>query len=110
MVPDWLSVGWKVWSDPEMSFGRDYFLPMPKPDWTGACRRMAEYADSAGLSVQWLRRLCVPRRQRLQMVAVREPAAPLQCGRCLLERTLGAELVQQPASLYRGELAGSLLA
>ena len=49
MAPDWLSVGWKVWSDPEMSFGRDYFLPMPKPD--GACKRMAEYADSAGSSV-----------------------------------------------------------
>ena len=59
MAPDWLSVGWKVWSDPEMSFGRDHFLPMPKPD--GACKRMAEYADFAGLSVQLLRCLCVPR-------------------------------------------------
>ena len=63
MAPDWLTVGLKVWSDPEMSFGRDYFLPLPKPDWTGVCKRMAEYADSAGLSVQLLRRLYVPRRQ-----------------------------------------------
>ena len=71
-----------------MSFGRDYFLPMPQPDWTMACKGMAECAYSAGLGVQLLRRLCVPRRQGSQLVAVREPAAPVGCGRRLLERTL----------------------
>ena len=73
MAPDWLTVGWKVWSDPEMSFGRDYFLPLPKPDWTGVCTRMAEYADSAGLSVQLLRRMHVPRRQGSTWVQSKHP-------------------------------------
>ena len=73
MAPDWLTVGCKVWSDPEMSFGRDYFLPLPKPDWTGVCTRMAEYADSAGLSVQLLRRLHVPRRQGSTWVQSKHP-------------------------------------
>ena len=81
MAPDWLTVGWKVWSDPEMSFGRDYFLPLPKPDWTGVCKRMAEYADSAGLSVQLLRRLYV-----------RVGKAPNGCSPRTLERALRAKL------------------
>ena len=63
MVSDWLKRGWQLWSSDALSFGRDFFLPLPNHDWSSVRQVMAEYADIVGLSKQVLRSLRVPVRQ-----------------------------------------------
>ena len=59
MAPGWLEEGLRVWASKEMSFERDYFLPMPNADWSGVRRVMVDYADVVGLSQHLLRNLRV---------------------------------------------------
>lgn len=56
----WLQVGWDIWQRESMRFDRDYFLPLPTDDWSGAQRIMADYADAAALSKHLLRQLRQP--------------------------------------------------
>ena len=59
-VPNWLKLGWDIWDRPCLSFRRDYFLPLPKQDWSGARRVMADYADTVALSKSLFRMLRLP--------------------------------------------------
>ena len=36
MNPDWLVDGWAIWQQESMGFQRDYFLPLPRADHSGA--------------------------------------------------------------------------
>ena len=50
----WLDEGMVLWLDGELSFSRDYFLPLPSPCLGKALRRRALYTDCAGFSVALL--------------------------------------------------------
>ena len=60
MKPDWLEVGWSVWSSADMYFERDYFLPLPNADASGAIHRMSDYAHTLAGSKRLLRCLRRP--------------------------------------------------
>ncbi|CAE7746198.1 unnamed protein product, partial [Symbiodinium necroappetens] len=60
MKPDWLEVGWSVWSSADMYFERDYFLPLPNADASGAMYRMSDYAHTLAGSKRLLRFLKRP--------------------------------------------------
>lgn len=60
MAPEWLDAGLKIWRHDAMSFERDFFLPLPRADWEGVTRCMADYGDIVGLSKQLLRKLRQP--------------------------------------------------
>ena len=60
MAQEWLHAGLKIWQHDAMSFERDFFLPLPRADWEGVTRCMADYGDIVGLSKQLLRKLRQP--------------------------------------------------
>ena len=60
MAPSWLSIGLDVWRHADMNFDRDYFLPLPRSDWEGVRKCMADYGDVVGLTKLLLRQLKVP--------------------------------------------------
>ena len=47
----WLDVGLLLWQQGEMSFDRDYFLPLPTPALDGVLHIGALFTDSAGFSL-----------------------------------------------------------
>ena len=46
----WLDLGLALWLEGPLSFSRDYFLPLPSPDFEGALEIRAKYSDAAGFS------------------------------------------------------------
>ena len=48
----WLDAGLAFWLDPEegLFFKRDFFLPLPSPDFTAALKLKAVYTDALGFS------------------------------------------------------------
>ena len=57
MAPSWLSIGLDVWRRADMNFDRDYCLPLPRSDWEGVRKCMADYGDVAGLTKLLLQKL-----------------------------------------------------
>ena len=50
----WLDAAFVLWLEGDLAFARDYFLPLPTEDLSGALRRRALYSDSAALSASLL--------------------------------------------------------
>jgi hypothetical protein len=46
----WLETGLELLARPELSFARDYLVPLPSPNLEGSCGLRAEYADAQGLT------------------------------------------------------------
>ena len=72
-VSDWLELGWEVWGLSGMNFQRDFFLPLPKQDLSGARRIMADYADTVALSKSLFSVLRLPVLQGGRWVASDRP-------------------------------------
>ena len=60
MNPDWLVDGWAIWQQESMGFQRDYFLPLPRADHSGARHSLADYARTMALNKEFLSQLRVP--------------------------------------------------
>ena len=60
MNPNWLVDGWAIWQQESMGFQRDYFLPLPRADHSGARRSLADYAHTIALNKEFLSQLRVP--------------------------------------------------
>jgi len=61
VFPDWLQVGWELmWSNPALSFDRDYLVGLPDDSFEGMVGRKAEYQDLAGLQENLYRMLKIP--------------------------------------------------
>ena len=82
MVPNWLEVGTKIWSRPEMCFKRDFFLPLPRDDWSGARHVLADAGDTAGLCKQLWRLLRLPRRHLSTWCRSNEPLFHTEAALC----------------------------
>ena len=46
----WLDIGLLLWTEADLAFARDYFLPLPNADCSGVLKQRALYSDSAGFS------------------------------------------------------------
>ena len=59
---EWLDIGLVLWMDPKSAlyFRRDFFLPLPTPDFAGVLRTRAQYTDALGFSRALLGTLRAP--------------------------------------------------
>ena len=48
--PDWLATGFGLWQNGSMAFVRDYFLPLPAADLSGARQIMAKYPQVVAMT------------------------------------------------------------
>ena len=48
--PDWLATGFGLWQNGSMAFVRDYFLPLPTADLSGARQIMAKYPQVVAMT------------------------------------------------------------
>ena len=60
LASGWLAEGWELWQNSTMAFTRDYFLPLPNADFSGARPTMADYPQTVVLTKKLWRSLKVP--------------------------------------------------
>ena len=75
---DWLQEGFDIWTSQPFQFNRDFFLPLPKPDWETPSHKMANYSAMSALNRSLLLDLSAVRKlnHRWREVAVTKLIQP----------------------------------